>query len=186
MNGLILNIPNLISFARLLCVPFVVWLILNGRLLPAFWIFVVACLSDAADGFLARRFNLKTVIGGYIDPIADKALLVSVFVTLGHEGYIESWLVILVVFRDALIVCGAVLYQILFHNLSMQPLVSSKINTAVQFLLVSSVLGLLGYGIDAEDGLMALTYVTALTTLWSGTAYVVVWGRRVTALEPGE
>jgi cardiolipin synthase len=94
--------------------------------------------------------------------------------------------VILVVFRDALIVCGAILYQLLFQNLSMQPLVSSKINTAVQFLLVSSVLGFLGYGIDAEDELMALTYLTALTTLWSGTAYVVVWGRRVTALEPGE
>ena len=186
MKSLILNIPNIISFARLVSVPFTVWLILNGRLLSAFWLFVIASLSDAADGWIARQFNLRTVIGGYIDPIADKALLVSVFVTLGHAGYIESWLVILVVFRDALIVCGAVLYQLLFQNLSMQPLVSSKINTAMQFLLVSAVLGLIGYGLDADTEIQILVYLTALTTLWSGTAYVVVWGRRVTALEPGE
>jgi len=186
VNTLILNIPNMISFARLLCVPVAVWLILNGSLLTAFWIFVIAGLSDAIDGFLARRFNLRTFIGGYIDPIADKALLVSVFVTLGHQGYIESWLVILVVFRDALIVCGAMLYQLLFRNLSMQPLISSKINTTMQFLMVSSVLGLLGYGIDAALELTVLTYLTALTTVWSGAAYVLVWGRRVTALEPGE
>ncbi len=186
MKSLILNIPNIISFARLLSVPFTVWLILNGRLLSAFWLFVIASLSDAADGWIARHFNLRTVIGGYIDPIADKALLVSVFVTLGHAGYIESWLVILVVFRDALIVCGAVLYQLLFQNLSMQPLISSKINTATQFLLVSAVLGLTGYGLNAETELEILAHLTALTTLWSGTAYVVVWGRRVTALEPDE
>jgi cardiolipin synthase len=68
----------------------------------------------------------------------------------------------------------------------MEPLVSSKINTAVQFLLVSAVLGLIGYGIDADEELTALGYLTALTTIWSGAAYVVVWGRRVTALEPGE
>jgi cardiolipin synthase len=186
VRSLIVNIPNLISFARLLSVPFTVWLILNGRLLPAFWIFVIAGLSDAADGYIAKRFNLRTVLGGYIDPIADKALLVSVFVTLGHAAYIDSWLVILVVFRDALIVCGAVLYQLLFQNLSMQPLVSSKINTAMQFLLVSSVLGLIGYGIDAGLELTILAHLTALTTLWSGTAYVIVWGRRIAALEPGE
>lgn len=186
MNGLISNVPNLISLARLLSVPFTVWLILNGRLQAAFWIFVIASLSDAADGFIARRFNLRSVIGGYIDPIADKALLVSVFVTLGHAQYVESWLVILVVFRDALILCGAILYQLLFQNLTMEPLASSKVNTAVQFLLVSSVLGLTGYGVSADTGLTVLEYLTALTTLWSGTAYVVVWGRRITALEPGE
>lgn len=186
MNGLILNIPNLISFGRLLCVPFVVWLILNGRLLPAFWVFVIACLSDAADGFLARRFNLKTVIGGYIDPLADKALLVCVFVTLGHQGFIPSWLVILVVFRDALIVGGAVLYQLLFGDLTMAPLVSSKINTAVQFLMVSSVLGLSGYGINDDMVVAILTVLTTLTTIWSGAAYVVVWGSKANLLEPGE
>ncbi len=186
MSGLILNIPNLISFARLLCVPLTVWLILNGQLLAAFWIFVLASLSDAADGFIARRFNLRTVIGGYIDPLADKALLVSVFITLGHEGFISSWLVILVVFRDAMIVGGAVLYHLLYDNLTMEPLVSSKLNTAVQFLMVSLVLGLSGYGINDDMVVAVLTVLTTLTTIWSGTAYVVVWGRKAHALEPGE
>jgi cardiolipin synthase (CMP-forming) len=186
MNGLILNIPNLISFARLLCVPLTVWLILNGRFLAAFWIFVIASLSDAADGFIARRFNLRTVLGGYIDPLADKALLVSVFVTLGHEGFIPSWLVIMVVFRDVMIVSGAILYQILFGNLTMEPLVSSKINTAVQFLMVSLILGLSGYGINDDMVVAILTVLTVLTTIWSGGAYVVVWGRKASAQEPGE
>jgi cardiolipin synthase len=181
-----LNIPNLISLGRLLAVPFTVWLILNGRLMAAFWIFVLAGLSDAVDGFIAKRFNLRTVIGGYLDPIADKALLVSVFVTLGHAGYLESWLVILAVFRDALIVAGALLFQLLFDSFTVQPLISSKINTALQFLLATLVLGLTGYGVAAETEIMVLTYVVAATTLWSGISYLIVWGRRVAAMEPGE
>jgi cardiolipin synthase len=186
LSSLILNIPNLISFARLLCVPLTVWLILNGQMLTAFWIFVIASVSDAADGFIARRFNLRTVVGGYIDPIADKALLVSVFVTLGHEGHISLWLVIMVVFRDVMIVSGAVLYHLLFGNLTMEPLLSSKLNTAVQFLMVSLVLGLSGYGINDDMVVIVFTVLTMLTTLWSGAAYVVVWGRKASALEPGE
>ena len=181
-----LNIPNIISLARLLAVPFTVWLILHGTILAAFWVFVVAGLSDALDGFIAKRFNLRTVIGGYLDPIADKALLVSVFVTLGQQGYLESWVVILAVFRDALIVCGVLMYQLLFGKLTIKPLLSSKINTTMQFLLVAVVLGLTGYGIDAQFEIMILTYLVAATTLWSGASYLIIWGRRVSAMEPSE
>ena len=186
MTRLVLNIPNLISLARLLAVPFTVWLILHGSLLAAFWIFVLAGLSDALDGYIAKRFNLRTVIGGYLDPIADKALLVSVFVTLGQAGHLESWLVILAVFRDALIVLGVLLHQLLFERFTIQPVLSSKINTTAQFILAALVLGLNGYGINAELEITVLTYAVALTTLWSGASYLVIWGRRLSALEPGE
>lgn len=180
------SVPNLISLGRLLCVPITVWLVLNENLLAAFWLFVAACISDGADGFIAKRFNCETVLGGYLDPIADKALLVSVYLTLGNEGYIAAWLVILVVFRDALIVCGAYLFQLLYQRLSIHPLVVSKINTAFQFILAAAVLGMEGY--NYQDGLiiLGLTYVVAATTFLSGAAYVIVWSRRAVAMEPGK
>lgn len=180
------NIPNLISLGRLLCVPVTVWLVLNGNLLAAFWLFVTACISDGADGFIAKRFNCETVLGGYLDPIADKALLVSVYLTLGNEGYLAAWLVILVVFRDALIVCGAYLFQLLYQRLTIHPLVISKINTTFQFILAAAILGMKGYDID--DGLIIdlLSYIVAATTFLSGSAYVVIWSRRAAAMEPGK
>jgi cardiolipin synthase len=181
-----LNIPNLITLARLLAVPFAVWLILHGQMLVAFWLFLGAGISDALDGFIAKHFDLRTVIGSYLDPLADKALLVSVLVTLGHAGYIDSWLVILIVFRDAVVVCGALLYQVLFQDLDVRPLMSGKISTALQFVFVATVLGLAGYGIDAETAIMAFSYLIAVATAYSGASYVVIWGRKVTALEPGE
>ncbi len=181
-----INIPNLISLARLLCVPVTVWLIMNGEVLTAFWVFIIASLSDALDGFIAKRFNLQTVLGAYLDPIADKALLVSVFVTLGHVGYLESWLVILVVFRDALIVCGAFLYHVIHQNLTMEPLLISKINTAAQFSLVTLVLGLHGFAIADGMIIQTMVYVVAVTTVLSGGAYIGIWGMRAGSLEPGE
>ena len=95
-----MNIPNLITLARLAAVPVIIWLILDNDMKIAFWVFFVAAISDAVDGFIAKHFNAETVFGTYLDPIADKALLVGVYLTLGNEGYLHTWLVILVVFRD--------------------------------------------------------------------------------------
>ena len=181
-----LNIPNLISFGRILCIPVTVWLILNGLVLAAFWVFGAACISDALDGFIAKRFDLESAVGAFLDPIADKALLVSVFVTLGQVGLIDSWLVILVVFRDLVIVTGAMSYYFLFHNLPMKPLLSSKINTTVQMVLVAMVMGVFGFSLEADTMVAALIYLTAGTTVWSGGAYVLIWGHRATSMEPGE
>jgi len=180
------SIPNLISFARLLSVPLTVWLILNEFHLAAFWIFVAACVSDAADGFIAKRYNLQTELGAFLDPIADKALLVSVFVTLGHAGLIDVWLVILVVFRDALIVCGAILYHLLYGNLYMQPLLVSKINTTAQFLLAATVMSMAAFELSNTFVLQMMGYLVAATTLASGTAYAITWGKKAAELEPGE
>ena len=166
--------------------PVTVWLILDGDISVAFWIFAAACVSDAVDGFVAKRFNCETALGAYLDPIADKALLVSVFVTLGAAGLIDAWLVILVVFRDAVIVCGAYVFHLLYQRLVMQPLAVSKVNTAVQFVFPAVVMGAEGFGIEAGLVTASLSYLVALTTLASGAAYVAVWSRRAAAMEPGK
>lgn len=178
-----INLPNLITLARLFASPFAVYLILNADWPPAFWVFVLAGVSDAVDGFIARRFDARTLIGGYLDPLADKALLVSVFVVLGYMGQLPGWLVILVVFRDVLIVGGALLVHTLTGRLTMQPLMISKINTVMQFVLPTYVLGELALGVD--DGWIAptLVYLVGLTTMLSGGAYVVTWTRRAADIE---
>ena len=185
-NNIFLNLPNLISFARLLSVPLTVWLILHEIHLAAFWVFVGACISDAADGFIAKKFHLQTELGRYLDPLADKALLVSVFITLGHVGLMYTWLVILVVFRDVLIICGAVLSHLRDQKLSMRPKLVSKINTTVQFILVATVMFMSGEGISNALITDMVSYLVATTTLFSGAAYVISWGRQAVELEPKE
>ena len=185
-NNIFLNLPNLISFARLLSVPLTVWLILYEIHLAAFWVLVGACISDAADGFIAKKFHLQTELGRYLDPLADKALLVSVFITLGHLGLMYTWLVILVVFRDVLIICGAVLSHLRDQKLSMRPKLVSKINTTVQFILVATVMFMSGEGISNALITDMLAYLVATTTLFSGAAYVISWGQQAVELEPKE
>ena len=178
-----MNIPNLISLCRLLVVPLVVWLILSGQMAEAFWLFVVAGASDAVDGFIAKRFNAATVFGGYLDPIADKVLLVSVYVTLGVTGHVADWLVIMIVFRDVLILGGAILYYMVTQSLAMQPVFISKVNTAAQIALATVILASTGLKLDLGWLSQALVFLTAATTLISGGIYVVTWSRRAFALE---
>lgn len=173
-----MNLPNLISLVRLLTVPVIVWLLLDQRYQAGFWLFVAAGASDAVDGFVAKRFDARTSLGGIIDPLADKALLVSVYVTLGSLSHLPDWLVILVVFRDILIIGGALLVRIFTDQvIAMEPLKISKINTAVQIGLAAVVLGRLGLGFDDRGLSELLVYVVAATTLASGGAYLVRWTR---------
>lgn len=183
VRNVVFSLPNLISLGRLFAVPVTIWLILSDAMLVAFWLFVAACLSDAVDGFIAKRFHAETRIGSYLDPLADKALLVSVFITLGHAGYLATWLVILVVFRDLLILVGAYLFHLLTQNLTPQPLWISKINTAVQFVLAAAVLGFSGYDLGNGFVIQALVFLTAATTVASGGTYVVKWSRYAMAME---
>jgi cardiolipin synthase len=177
-------VPNLITLARLFSVPLMVWLILDGHFGWAFWLFIAAGVSDALDGFLARRLQIRSTVGAFLDPLADKALLVGVYVTLGHMGLVAEWLVIIVVFRDIIIVGGAILYHTLTQSLKMQPLFVSKINTVAQIGLAALLLARLGAGFD-DFGLTGyLVYAVAATTIVSGLAYVLVWGRRLVGMEP--
>lgn len=172
------NIPNILSVMRLLLVPVAVWLILEHDLGAAFWVFVIAGVTDAVDGTLARVLDARTKLGAFLDPLADKALLVSVYVALGVAGFLPSWLVILVVFRDALIIGGAILYEIMYGDLHMQPLWISKANTVAQVGLAAATLAVEGLDMDVGPTLGVLTWVTAATTAASGAAYLWVWGRK--------
>jgi cardiolipin synthase (CMP-forming) len=177
MSPLELNLPNLITLARLLIVPLTIWLILDGGYGIAFWIFIAAGISDAVDGFIAKHFDRRTRLGALLDPVADKTLLVSVYVSLGIVGALPSWLVILVVFRDIMIIGGFVLLQAVAAPKRFDPLYISKINTGVQIALVGFVLAQLALG-GAPFWLNTLFYaVAAATTVLSGLSYLVRWAR---------
>jgi cardiolipin synthase len=170
-----ITLPNLITLARLFAVPLAVWLILQREMALAFWLFVAAGISDAVDGFIAKRFGARSRVGAVLDPVADKALLVSVYVTLGATGFLPSWLVILVVFRDVLIVGGVLTLYVLGQEPPIRPLFVSKANTAMQILLAATVLLNAAYGVPASGVVAVLLWITAVTTLASGAAYVARW-----------
>lgn len=183
MTRLGLNVPNLITLTRLMSVPLMIWLIVGNQFGVAFGVFVAAGISDALDGFIAKRFDCRTRLGALLDPTADKALLSSVYVALGVAGLLPNWLVILVVFRDATIIGGFVLLQTIAAPSKFDPLYISKINTLVQIALVSYVLGRLGLGF--ADGLLTdvLVAMTAVTTVLSGLSYLIRWARILAGAE---
>jgi len=184
MNQIGLNLPNSITLARLLAVPLAIWLILGDQYGIAFWVFVAAGLSDALDGYIAKRFDLRTRLGALLDPIADKALLASVYVTLGFEGKLPDWLVILVVFRDVMITGGYLLIQAVTAARQFDPLYISKLNTALQILLVAFVLARLGLGLGDGPVTPVLVGAVAVTTILSGASYFVRWARILAGTEP--
>jgi len=178
-----LNLPNFISLARLLSVPVAVWLILEGDFAVAFWVFVAAGVSDGIDGYIAKHFDQRTRLGALLDPIADKSLLVAVYITLGIAGHLPAWLVILVVFRDFLIIGGFLLVHAMAHAMRSEPLIISKVNTVLQIILAGATLGRLGLGVDAGTTMNALVFITAATTVISGGGYLVRWTRALAGLE---
>ncbi len=179
-----MNLANLITLARLISVPVIVWAILAGEMGLAFAIFVMAGVSDAVDGFIAKHFNSRSVFGSYLDPLADKALLTSVYVALGHAGYLPIWLVILVVFRDVLIIGGVLLLFTLGNrSFRVEPLLISKANTVVQIVLAAVVLGGEALGMTDVLFVAVLVWIVAATTVASGASYIVQWNRRVPTME---
>lgn len=169
---MLMNLPNFITIGRLICVPILVWMILTQQMVPALILFAVAGLSDALDGFLARALKNRTQLGAYLDPIADKALLVGVFLALGIRGHVDSWVVIIVVFRDIMIIGGIMLIFLMRKPLEITPLMISKINTTVQLLFLLYTLFYLSFGLGSPEISTAFGYMVALTTVLSGGAYV--------------
>lgn len=181
-----MNLPNLISLARLLSVPLAVWLIVSGWMASAFWLFVCAGVSDAVDGFIAKRYGCQTTLGSYLDPIADKVLLVSVYLAFGFQGLLPPWLVILVVFRDLLIVGGALLMHTLtLTHPKIAPLHISKLNTFAQILLAAETLARAAGAYPDYGFGTGLVYLVAATTFLSGGAYLWNWARGTRQMERG-
>lgn len=183
--GFALSIPNLITLGRILLVPIVVWAISSGAMWVAFVLFVVAGVSDAVDGFLAKRYNMTTELGRYLDPLADKALIVSIYLALGIDGTIPRWLVILVVSRDILIVGGIMLSWLMGDPLKIKPLLVSKLNTVAQIVFACVVLGTLGFDIKADMLTLVLMITVAALTLLSVAAYVAEWMRHMNSTATG-
>jgi cardiolipin synthase (CMP-forming) len=178
------SIPNLITLGRILLVPIVVWAIASNQMEIAFAVFIVAGVSDAVDGFLAKRFNLRSELGALLDPLADKALLVSIFVTLGVWGAIPRWIVILVVSRDIMIV-GAVIVSWLFDKpVAMKPSMVSKVNTVSQVGFAALVLAALSFGFDPEPYDLVLMTLVTIFTLVSVALYLVEWVHHMSTIEP--
>ncbi|HWK94072.1 MAG TPA: CDP-alcohol phosphatidyltransferase family protein [Pseudolabrys sp.] len=176
-----MSIPNLITLARILMVPVVVWAIASHTMWLAFVLFLLAGVSDAVDGFIAKRFGMTTELGAYLDPLADKALIVSIYLTLGINGDIPPWLVILVVSRDILIVGGIILSWLMDNPLKIKPLWVSKLNTVAQIVFACVVLGSLGFNIQVANLRLVLMGAVAVLTLLSIGAYLNEWVRHMNA-----
>jgi cardiolipin synthase (CMP-forming) len=169
------TIPNFITLGRVFLVPVIFWLLVSGRVQAAFWAFVVAGISDGVDGYLAKRFNWASELGAYLDPLADKLLVVSIFIAMGVRGELPSWLVIAVVSRDVLIVIAIILAWLFSVPVRIKPFAISKANTLVQLLLASAVLADVGFGLGLASLRWWLIWMTAALTLGSLAAYMYAW-----------
>ena len=178
-----MSIPNLITLVRILLVPVVIWAITAGEMRIAFVLFLAAGISDAVDGFLAKRFEMRTELGAYLDPLADKAMLVSIYIALGIIEAVPRWLVILVVFRDIMIVGAVILSWLVDKPLRLNPLLVSKLNTVAQIALACVVLASLGFHFNAQIAVGALIGLVAVLTLLSVVFYLAEWIRHINAAE---
>ncbi len=176
LPGTLLTIPNLITLARLIAVPVVILLLLDGDFGWAFAMFVAAGISDGVDGAIARHVpGQASELGRLLDPVADKALLVSIFVVLAAIGRAPMWLTVLVVSRDVLIVGGVILSWLASKPIPIVPLLISKANTVAQILYVILLLGGLGLAWRLEWLVDIMGWMVAALTLVSAAAYVRGW-----------
>ena len=171
------NAANILTVARLCCALPVVLLVRAGDYHQATLIFLLAAASDGLDGYIAKRFNAVTTFGTVLDPVADKLLMDSLFLTLAFEGHLPPWIAVLVIARDLLIVAGTLALRYLAGRFRVEPLFLGKISTFMQIMLGGAVLlqlsvlpGLLGL-------IQPLVIVTAVTVVASAAAYVQSAGR---------
>lgn len=168
---------------RLLLAPLVIWLIITSKTQFAFWIFVIAGVSDAVDGYLAKRFDWQTELGAYLDPLADKMLLVSIFLALGFYGEIPAWLVIGVVSRDVLIISAMMLSWMLNRPMRVHPIWVSKANTASQIILAGITLADAGFTLGLAELRWWLAVLTGVLTALSAAGYLKAWLSHMTGYE---
>jgi cardiolipin synthase (CMP-forming) len=166
-------------------VPIVVWAITSGGMRIAFLLFVAAGISDAVDGFLAKRFHMTSELGAYLDPLADKALIVSIYISLGIAGALPLFLVILVVSRDIMIISAFMLSWLVGKPMPVRPLPISKLNTVVQILLAALVLAERGFGFDFDMVAKLMMGLVAILTLLSIAFYLAEWVRHMNSFGAG-
>ena len=166
-----MNLPNSITLFRVVLIPFFINLMIYGYYRAALAVFVVACVTDALDGMIARLMNSKTDLGAFLDPMADKLLIVSAFITLVLLKMLPVWLAIIVISRDVILVFGSIIVYFMQHNFTVQPSLIGKITTVLQLLCVTLTLAHEAYALQVEL-LFALQWITAAATVASGVQYV--------------
>ena len=167
-----MNIPNILTIGRILLVPLLVIFLLEGRQLAALWVFILAGFTDALDGFLARVLKQKTEFGAFIDPIADKLLLITSYITLAVLGVLPKWLAVIVVSRDVLICGGIGILMLYERDFKIKPSLVSKVTTFLQLLTVVYFLGH-EYLLPIFPAGVYLIYGTAAFTILSGVHYFI-------------
>ena len=171
------HLPNIISVLRIILIVPIISSIWAGNYTLSLILIFIAGVSDGVDGFLARYFNWQSKLGAMLDPLADKILLISLFVVFAFKDLLPFWLMYLVVLRDLIILCGAIAYQVVTKQLEMKPIFISKINTALQIILVL-VIALKLADIHIADWLLnSMIGLVVLSTVLSGISYVVRWTR---------
>jgi len=171
-------IPNLLTVLRIAATPVLIMLLKYEMFSGALLLFVLAGVSDGLDGYIAKRFRYQTRLGAILDPVADKVLLVSCFIVLTVLGQLPFWLLVVVAFRDIVIVGGYLLLVTLEDGVRMEPSRISKLNTVFQICLVTIVLVKLAFAIDVGPVITILIALVTVTSVLSGVHYVWVWGFR--------
>jgi cardiolipin synthase len=165
------NLPNTLTVARIVLIPVFITTLEYKRYDYSLYIFVLAAFTDLTDGLLARLRNQRTQLGGFLDPLADKFMVVTSYVFFAYYGWLPPWLAIIVISRDIIIITGVVLLYFITHTLRAEPSIHGKASTVIQFLLLFSVLLNINYGILPEiRGI--LVWTTALITSASGLHYI--------------
>jgi len=179
----ILNIPNILTLGRIVVTPFIVYALLRGEPALALILMVAAGITDMLDGAIARYFNQRTTVGAYLDPLADKLMLISGFVTLFIVDQVPLFLFLAVVFRDVVIVVGALAYEMVTHQLKMEPSMVSKVTTFLQIVCVVTLILNMAWPL-ADLWIQLTVWSTFIVTCISGIHYMIVWTRKA-AFEEG-
>ncbi len=171
-----MTLPNFITTIRIILAPVFVIYLINDRFLPALIVFLMCAVSDGLDGMLARVLNQRSKLGAYLDPIADKLLLVAAFVTLAVRGHLPAWLTVLVFSRDIMILLGVIVLSLNRMEFIVKPSPVSKVTTWLQFITIVAVLSR-GYLPSFAEFYPYIFYLTALLTISSGLHYMYYWFR---------
>ncbi len=175
------TLPNLLTVLRLFLAPFVAWRLSVYDVEGAFWLFVIAAITDLLDGNLARWLNQRSVLGAWLDPIADKVMLLTTLAMLCLTELLPLWLLWVVAVRDGVILAGAEAYRRLTGTLDVRPTLSGKAATALEFSLVSFSLADMALTLGLDDYIQGFAVFTAVMVAFSGVRYVWLWSSKTRA-----
>jgi len=172
-----INVPNLITLVRLALVPAMAWCVVSGRYAAAATVFLIAALSDLADGYIARKYRMVSRLGALLDPVADKLNMFVATIVLASKDLVPLWLAVAIIARDVAIVLGVLAYRIRGKSLEMKPSRISKINTFLEFAVLALVFASAARWVDVDAWLPLLFRVVLVTVIASAAHYAWLWIR---------